>query len=219
MLSVRARSGWQEMVDLVEAMPEAHKRLPRVREQMALALNRLGRGDEAERVLLSLLDEHEASSETYGILGRIYKDRWQKARGAGKRRLLKKAIDAYRRGFEADQGDAYPGINLVTLLEVSDPPPAERAELLPVVVNSCRRRIASRNPDYWDHATLLEAAVLSRDEELAGFALDDALAQDPEGWQRETTADNLRLIHEARAARGEALDWAAEIESELRRLD
>ena len=61
--------------------------------------------------------------------------------------------------------------------------------------------------------------MLSRDEELARSALVDALAQDPKSWQRETTADNLKLIHEARAARGEALDWAAEIESELRLLD
>ena len=216
MLSYRAASAWQEMVDLVGEMAEVHRRLPVVREQQALALNRMGQGDSAERLLISLLEEQGASSETYGILGRIYKDRWKVAQGAKKKGLLKKAIDAYRKGFEADWRDAYPGINLVTLMEVSHPPVAEREQLLPVVLYSCRRRIESRHADYWDHATLLEVAVLSRDQEQAQSALEEALAYEPEGWQRQTTADNLALIREARQVRAEPLDWALAIESELR---
>ena len=48
--------------------------------------------------------------------------------------------------------------------------------------------------------TLLELAVLARDEEAASDALADALASLREGWEAETTARNLRLIREARAA-------------------
>jgi hypothetical protein len=47
---------------------------PLVREQLALAINRLKRGDEAEQVLLQLIAERGPSSETYGIL-RVYKDK------------------------------------------------------------------------------------------------------------------------------------------------
>ncbi|MGH8650718.1 MAG: potassium-transporting ATPase subunit C [Gammaproteobacteria bacterium] len=38
-----------------------------------------------------------------------------------------------------------------------------------------------------------------------------------ERWEPETSARNLRLIHEARAARGESVPWAQEIEDELER--
>jgi hypothetical protein len=42
-----------------------------VQEQLGLALNRAGRGAEAERVLLDLIGNRGPSSETYGILGRV----------------------------------------------------------------------------------------------------------------------------------------------------
>ena len=35
-----------------------------------------------------------------------------------------KAVDAYRRGFEADWREVYPGVNAVTLLEVKGDPDA-----------------------------------------------------------------------------------------------
>ena len=74
-------------------------------------------------------------AETYGILGRVYKDRWDAARTAGEkiqaRGLLEQAIDAYVRGFEADWRDAYPGINAVTLMELKEPPDPRREQLIP----------------------------------------------------------------------------------------
>ena len=49
----------------------------------------------------------------------------------------------------------------------------------------------------------------------------DALAKSlpviREHWEPQTTARNLQLIREARAARGEASPWAMEIEEELER--
>jgi hypothetical protein len=70
-------------------------------------------------------------------------------------------------------------------------------------------------PDYWDHATLLELAVLARDEDAAAAALADALACLREAWEAETTARNLRLIREARAARGEDVAWIEELKQAL----
>ena len=80
------------------------------------------------------------------------------------------------------------------------------------------RKIASGKPDYWDYATRLELAVLAKDRGHAETALPDALAAIREKWEPETTARNLRLIREARAARGEdpkSIDWIDEIEREL----
>ena len=99
------------------------------------------------------------------LLGRIYKDRWDLAKKEGlpeARALLKSAIDTYLAGFEADWRDAYPGINAVTLMEMMPKPDPRQAEILPVVRYSAARK-AAKNPDYWDHATLLELAVLARD--------------------------------------------------------
>lgn len=218
-LSYRAVRGWEEMITLVGRMPGPVAQTVMVQEQLALALNRAGRGEKAEEVLLKLIDHKGPSSETYGILGRVYKDRWEAALKAGDRfaarGLLKQAIGAYLKGFEADWRDAYPGVNAVTLMELAEPPDPRREALVPVVRYAVERRVAAGNPDYWDHATLLELAVLARDEEGAAEALSSAMAVVREAWEAETTARNLRLIREARERRGDPLGWAVEMEKKL----
>lgn len=218
-LSYRAVKGWQEMIDLAAKMPKPLAATVMVREQLALALNRAGKGEEAERVLLELLEKRGASSETYGILGRVYKDRWEQAAKDGNKilakGLLKKAIEAYLKGFEADFRDAYPGINAVTLMELREPPDARREEVLPVVRYAVEQRVAKGTPDYWDYATLLELAVLANDEEQAMDYTSKALAEVREIWEPETTMRNLRLIREAREKRKENTDWIKEIEAAL----
>lgn len=214
-LSYRAVSAFQSMVDLAAQMPEPVARSVMVREQLGLALNRLGRGDEAERVLTELIAQRGPNSETNGILGRVYKDRWDEAKKAGNgilaRGVLRKAIDTYLAGFEADWRDAYPGINAVTLMEMMEPVDARQAALLPVVRYAVQRRLISKKPDYWDYATLLELAVLAGDAGAAEIALTDALAAVRETWEPQTTARNLGLIRDARAARGIDAAWIEEI--------
>ena len=61
---------------------------------------------------------------------------------------------------------------------------------------------ATGKPDYWDHGTRLELAVLAKDEERAMRAFGDALTSVREKWEPETTARNLRLIRQAREQRG-----------------
>jgi len=218
-LSYRAVKAWNEMITLVEEMSKPLAATVMVQEQLGLALNRAGRADEAERVLRELIARRGPSSETCGILGRVYKDRWEAAVKTGQaavaRGLLIKAIDAYLQGFESDWRDAYPGINAVTLMELKEPPDPRREKLLPVVRYAVERRIAAGKPDYWDYATLLELAVLARDEEAADNALASALAEVREVWEPETTLRNLRLIREARERRGEDVSWMEGIEAEL----
>lgn len=144
--SYRAVQSWDKMIALVDEMaaPLAHSVL--VREQLSLALNRAGRAGEAERILLDLIEERGPSSETYGILGRVYKDRWVESRLAGEEIVahghLANAINAYLKGFEADWRDAYPGLNAVTLMDLADPPDPRREDLLPIVRYRVSRRVA-----------------------------------------------------------------------------
>ena len=220
-LSYRAVKAWNDMIELVAKMSPPLAATVMVQEQLALALNRAGRGEDAEQALLQLIEQRGPSSETYGILGRVYKDRWEAAAKGGNtflaRGLLDKAISAYLKGFEADWRDAYPGVNAVTLMELRDPPDPRREQLIPVVRYAVERRIASGKPDYWDHATRLELAVLAKDEATVSAALGDALAAVREKWEPETTARNLRLIAEARDRRSETVAWAKDIEGALAR--
>lgn len=219
LLSYRALSAWAQMVDWVGKMSPPLRASTLVREQLGLALNRAGRSEEAEQVLRQLIEQRGASSETCGILGRVYKDRWQARLREGRTieaaGALKLAIAEYLRGFEADWRDAYPGVNAVTLMEMQETPDPRQAELLPVVRYAVARRMAGGRPDYWDYATQLELAVLARDPAGALAALADALSHRRERWEGETTANNLRLIIDARQARGEDCAWVAALVSEL----
>ena len=218
-LSYRAVKGWQEMIDLERKMPKPLAATVLVQEQLALALNRAGRSDEAEAGLQKLLNKRGASSETLGILGRVYKDRWEQEANAGNkiaaRGYLEKAIETYLKGFKADFRDAYPGINAVTLMELKEPPDQRRENLIPVVRFAVEQRVANGTPDYWDYATLLELAVLAKDENQAMDYTAKALSEVREVWEPETTMRNLRLIREAREKRKEDATWIKEIEDAL----
>ena len=219
LISYRAVSDWESMIRLEAAMPEPLRRTKLVREQYGFALNRTGRSEDAETVLQGVIEDYGPSSETYGLLGRVFKDRWQAdlengsaLRAAGH---LDNAIDAYRRGFEADFRDAYPGVNAVTLMELREPGGAAQQDILPVVRYANRRRIDGGAPDYWDHATRMELAVIARDRADAFKAAAAALAAVRETWEPKTTANNLALIRKARAEHDETVVWADELESEL----
>jgi hypothetical protein len=221
LLSYRAVQAWPEMIALAARMSAPLAATVMVREQLALALNRVGRGDNAERVLLDLIGKRGPSSETCALLGRVYKDRWEAAVQAGGGTsavgLLDQAIAAYLRGFEADWRDAYPGVNAITLMELRDPPDPRRHKLIPLVAYAVERRIATTTPDYWDHATRVELAVLAKEEASGRAALAEALGAVRENWEPATTANNLSLIRQARERRGETLDWTAAIEETLAR--
>lgn len=219
-LSYRAVQWWNEMIGLVQRMPAVLRATVMVQEQLGFALSRAGRGQEAERVLRELISRRGPSSESYGILGRVLKDRWEAALNSGEtasaREFLDRAVDAYLKGFESDWRDAYPGVNAVTLMELKEPPDPRRRGILPVVYYAVEQRIKSGAADFWDYATLLELAVLARNEAKGVQALGHSLARVRESWEPETTARNLRLIREARLRReAESPAWAEQAETEL----
>jgi tetratricopeptide (TPR) repeat protein len=216
-LSLRDVKAYAAMIELYQRMPLPLQRAKMMREQRGFALNREGRFEEAEKVLKEVISEFGPSSETNALLGRIYKDRWDIARKEGlpeARALLKNAIDTYLAGFEADWRDAYPGINAVTLMELMPKPDPRQNDILPVVRYSASRK-AAKAADYWDHATLVELAVLARDQDDADDKLSEALAVARAAWELETTARNLSLIREMRTSRGEDAAWIKRLEDML----
>jgi tetratricopeptide (TPR) repeat protein len=228
MLSYRALGDWDGMIAVHNQMPIALQRQILVREQLAFAYNRRAGAsgnaadrDEALRILNEVEAQQGASSETCGLIGRIFKDRWEAAKmgddaiaAAG---YLTRAIDAYVRGFEADPRDAYPGINAVTLLEIKGGADALalKERLLPVVRYAVERRLAGAQPDYWDHATMMELAVLAGDQARAEQHMVSAVALLREKWEAGTTSRNLGLIADARRGRGEDPSWLDDIVRDL----
>jgi tetratricopeptide (TPR) repeat protein len=212
-LSYRAVKAWDRMINLYKRMPAAVKRNVMVREQLGLALNRSGRRQDALKVLEAVIKEQGPSAETYGLIGRVYKDLWADARKAANKAAAKgfldRAIDAYVQGFETDWRDVYPGVNAVTLLHVKGDKGSlqRKAELLPVVRFAALQRLKGPEPDYWDYATLLEVAVLDGDRKAAKQRLAEAVVRIREIWEPETTVNNLNLIREAGRARGVKEAW------------
>lgn len=96
-----------------------------------------------------------------------------------------------------------------------NPVDKRQQELLPVVHYAVKRRLELKNVDYWDHATLLELSIISRDKNTASKSLSDALIAIREKWEPKTTANNIRMIIDARNQRGEDTKWVEEIEDEL----
>ena len=223
MLSYRAIRDWQGMIDFIKDMPEQLRRTVMVQEQLGLALNRAGRHEQAASILKDLIEQRGPSSETLGILGRVYKDQWEEACHSGQaakaNALLRKAATTYRHGFETDWRDHYPGINAITLMELQEPPDNERFKLIPVVRYSVNQRTATGNPDYWDWATLLELEILAKNEDAASAALEESLAKATEAFELETTRRNLRLIREARERREDSIGWAGELEEKLEKAE
>ena len=77
-LSYRAVKAWPDMIALVNEMAPALAASTMVREQLAFALNRAGRGEEAERILHGLIERRgDNSRKPVRCSGAFYKDRWE----------------------------------------------------------------------------------------------------------------------------------------------
>ncbi|MDX2481119.1 MAG: TRAFs-binding domain-containing protein [Desulfuromusa sp.] len=222
MLTYRALSDWKGMIEVQQDMPKPLAEQVLVQEQLGFALNRSSGENPENRgkalVVLKAVEERQGpSSETCGLIGRIHKDYWTEAVRDGNDiealGHLNNAIDAYIRGFMADQRDAYPGINAITLLDIKgDLDSIEtKGTLLPVVRFAVQRRVEGATADYWDHATMLELAVLENKKEDAASCLGQSLAEVRESWEPMTTENNLKLIADARSKHGKETDWLNQI--------
>lgn len=224
LLAYRSIEAWDEMVRLAEGLPRRASQLSTVQEQLALALNRRNREGDRQRaieILVGVVASHGDSPETLGLLGRCFKDRWQEkvdASDPGAADALDHAIGAYRKGFESDPRDFYPGVNLVTLLlrRGRDVDLAEAQRVAPVVSFAVARKGGLGSRDYWTLATLLELAAVE-DREVEGRRALSAMTDcAPDDWMCETTARNLTLVHES-VARGDGnRDWVLGIVDALR---
>lgn len=215
MISNRNIEAFNEMLEFIEQLPRYVFETVMVQEQYAFVLNRNGGKakpiDEvmirkAEDALRNLESEGKASSETYGIWGRIYKDKFERAYKSGNtgeaKVHLKNALKYYEKGFESDPRDAYPGVNYVTCLELLGE--KERSlRLVPAVEYAVKAKMKRKEPDYWDFATLLELAVIENKIAEAEEFFYEAKPLAVESWMFGTTKANLEKILNFRKERNE----------------
>ena len=219
----RDAEGFDEMVDLYNAFPDALKDYVVANQQFALALNRRNKPGDREKalgILNELLKNRGPDPETLGIKGRIHKDMYKEAAQAKKitaPAALDDAIGAYTKGFESDPRDYYPGVNAINLLiQKGDAVALKEAErLLPLVSFAVARRGGGSSSDYWDLATALELACIGGDWPLAIRILPRALLAATNSFNTQTTLGNLQLLKEARERSGQSIPELDAILTEL----
>jgi hypothetical protein len=191
-----------------------------LQEQCAHALIRSsesGNTDEllgrAEKRLRRILKVHGDAGETYGLLGSAYKRQVETALAGGQpadAASLELAIDAYRRGFQSEPGDYYPGVNALALLRLrgqrlggSATDVEEARALLPVVRFAILRLGDVATEDVWAQLTLAECALHAYFLDGAPEELSDAdrryalAAPQLSAQHRGSAARQLKLMSDA----------------------
>jgi hypothetical protein len=168
-----------------------------LQQQLAMAYYKSGRSEEAEQILLSIINKYGAEPETNGLLGSVYKGMMDANINDDllQQEYLKKAIEAYLDGFEADPRYFYPGINALTLMFLGDVPDDRFNKFMPLVTYAVERLLSAKEKDYWVQATALELAVLDMNAAKAKGQLAASLFCNPDDWMKATTAGNLQKIY------------------------
>jgi len=198
----RDLSDWDRLIALAdETPPSAHT--AESRQLLALALNRRNRTGDRDRAI-ELMEQHVAQtggdSETFGILGRIYKDRYDEAVADGNsddaKAHLDRAIHAYRDGFMKNPADLYSGINVIDLLRQRSDAASrdEIAKILPTLRAITNERLQTERPDFWNVATALQLAVFAEDWVAAREHAERAARVATDPWMLETTMQDLRKL-------------------------
>jgi hypothetical protein len=216
MLSYRSLDNPQGMLSWILKFPEYVFNTQMVQEQYGFALNRNKQRDKAIDVLESLIKANGPNPETNGILGRVYKDlsddnAANKIKSEG---FLRKSIQSYLAGYEADIRDSYPGINAVTLMAITND--SGYLQYIDAVKLAVKLKMKRKNPDYWDYATLLELAVLQENRAEANEQLLNAVAEKTDVWMPDTTINNINKIKNAFEQQGKDIKFINEIIAGLR---
>ncbi len=224
MLTFRSLEQYEGMIKFIEQLPVHVQQTIMVQEQWAFALNRLKTPEartEAIQILENVIKRNGPASETYGIMGRVYKDLFIEAfdnkNDLVADAFLEKALETYLKGLYADWRDAYPGINALMLLELkSENEKIQR--LAPVVEFSVERKMDRMKPDYWDYASLMEIAIIENNKGKAKTYLNNIITTSFENWMIDTTLNNFQLIFAYRNKKGQGYQLVEEFIQKLTTL-
>lgn len=191
-----------------ERLPATLRNFVAFRQQLAFCLNRRNQGDDRKRAVL-ILNEILAEgllgtmSETLSLLARIEKDRYEESRRRGDdseqwMAHLQSAAAYYRRAFQQDPGNYYPGGNAVELLLVigSNESVQQAFDMAPYVQTALSRFQPLESDDYWVLATSLQLALVRKNFRESDILLKRLIAQNEPAWMYETTLASLERVEQ-----------------------
>lgn len=196
-------SAWVALVEKAESYPEEVRSTAEVTQLQALALNRLGDPERAVEVINRLIKRTGGDSETYGILGRIYKDGYEKNKAAGDSKAAARDLDAaiksYRRGFEKQPDDYYTGANVIMLLHQRNDANAksEIQEIMPWVTRAVAKKTGAGSATLWDVVTMLQLTAVAGDWPIAEKFLEVILISPPPQGLIETIVRDLASLEDS----------------------
>lgn len=112
--------------------------------------------------------------ELAGLEGRMYRER---AGATGDVALYARAAEAYRRAFEFDPRQHYPGGQAVAMALLAGNEQTI-SDLLPRVIDACKAAVEGAQSSYWEDFTLAEMYLVQRDVASAVAAYRRALSRD-----------------------------------------
>lgn len=131
----------------------------RLKQLLALSLARSGATLRANSLLLELVAAGELDRETISILARTHKDLWlQTTTPEEKQCQLALAAQRYQQAYQLT-GNYYPGINAATMTLLK----GEEATAREIATQVREQCLQQPEKDYWQLATLGEAALILRD--------------------------------------------------------
>jgi len=177
----------------------------RVKCQLALIANRLGRTREAEQKLSALAEGAPGDPEAQGLLGRVYKDMWRVAwsreENLEKRLALawrnaivaRKSLKTYQVAVQRDLDSYYNGINVVALASLLDyaarankyPPKPEVPDiddLRTVIRLAATAKLDDQYEGVWARASLGELYLIAGDGKAAVEQYEQATADPGLTW-------------------------------------
>ncbi len=171
-----------------------------------LALARQNDLRQAENVVKAIYDiepQLRNNPEIAGLEGRIYRSLWK---AGGAEADLDQAIESYRRAYEADPMQYYPGINAAELL-LFKKKQDEAQTILRAVLVTCRDLQKRPVVSYWTDFTAAQAEIGNGDLNAAEAEYSAALKRvpQPSNSDKKTAADGLRRMAEARGLAPESI--------------
>jgi tetratricopeptide (TPR) repeat protein len=213
----RDLSQWDRLIALADDAPSDVAASPELKQMLALALNRRGHEGDRERAIAlmeSLVSETGGDAETFGILGRIYKERYEHAREAEDpaqaEAALERALHHFRAGFDKNPNDYYPGLSAITLLlesggESSRP---EIDRLLPRVRQAVQGRLEPGREGVWELSAALQLAAIARDWQAADGLAARVVDKASSPWMLQAAQQDLRTIGERLTDDGDRFEVA-----------
>lgn len=157
-------------------------------------------------------------AETYGLLGRVYKDFYKETfetEVKKKEGFLNKAIETYLEGFNLEPSNYFTGINVANLLFIKNTSDAllKMREIL-TIINFTLSSNDIYEHDYWALATKLNAKILMQDfYEAYEKILPKLISMNVPAGQLKTTKASIDKIIEMFNQKGVKSDYLLNIQS------